>query len=173
MSKAFTRESDDLPERPVRLRPSSPLPLGTKNYLTAHGERQLREELNRLEQVEKPRLVRAAETQDEHVKQELRNVDDRIGYLEQTLRTASICHPNPAARDTVLFGATVRVRNSQGELEVYRIVGVDEVDLDRGWISWLSPIGKALLNAKVGGTVRFRTPAGEQELEIVDLSYLE
>jgi transcription elongation factor GreB len=71
----------------------------------------------------------------------------------------------------VRFGATVTVRERNGEASVYRIVGVDEMDLDRNWVSWLSPIAKALLNARPGQRVRFKSPAGEQELEITGITY--
>ena len=63
------------------------------------------------------------------------------------------------------------VRERNGEAARYRIVGVDETDIDRGWVSWLSPIAKALLNARLGQRVRFRFPSGEAELEIVDIRY--
>ncbi len=71
----------------------------------------------------------------------------------------------------VRFGASVRVRRADGEEDDYRIVGVDEIDLDRSWVSWLSPIARALLNARRGQRVRFRFPSGEEELEIVEISY--
>jgi transcription elongation factor GreB len=71
----------------------------------------------------------------------------------------------------VRFGATVLVRRSDGEEDNYRIVGVDEIDLDRGWVSWLSPIAKALMNARVGEQVRFKFPSGEEQLEIVRVEY--
>ena len=71
----------------------------------------------------------------------------------------------------MLFGATVTVRENNGTESVYRIVGVDEADFDRGWISWLSPIARALVNAKVGQRVSFKTPRGFSDLEIVKVSY--
>jgi len=80
--------------------------------------------------------------------------------------------PPPAERDRVQFGATVTVRERNGEELSYRIVGVDETDIDRGWVSWLSPIAKALFNARLGERVRFKLPSGEEELEIVGVAYV-
>lgn len=70
----------------------------------------------------------------------------------------------------VRFGATVTVREPDGGESSYRIVGVDETDLDRGWVSWLSPIAKALLNAEPGQRVRLKLPAGDVELEVTGVS---
>ena len=78
--------------------------------------------------------------------------------------------PNGPA-DVVRFGATVTVRESDGNEASYRIVGVDEVDLDRGWVSWVSPIAKALLNSKQGERIRFKFPSGEETLEVLDVRY--
>ena len=169
MSKAFTRESDDLPERPVVSRPAALLPLGAKNYLTPDGATRLREELERLSQVERPAL--AAVEADADVKRRLQTLDQRIHYLQQTLQTAVVTGPSPDVDGVIRFGATVTVRDSGGVESSYRIVGVDETDLDRNWVSWLSPIAKALLNARVGDRVRLKLPAGEEKLEIMRASY--
>jgi transcription elongation factor GreB len=71
----------------------------------------------------------------------------------------------------VRFGATVTVRETGGAESVYRIVGVDETDFERGWVSWLSPIARALLNAKVGQQVAFATPRGLAALEVTAVTY--
>lgn len=169
MSKAFTRESDDAPDMPVLPRPASALPPGAKNYLTSDGARRLRKELNHLVQEERPRL--AASTDDAEIKRRLQLLDQRIYHLEQSLSSAVVVPP-PAERDDVVrFGATVTVRERSGAEESYRIVGVDEMDIDRGWVSWLSPIAKALLNARSGQRVRFKFPSGEEELEIISVEY--
>ena len=163
MSKAFTREDDDTPERPLIRRAASALPPGTKNYLTPDGERRLRVELERL--VERSRVAASPEEGD------LRAVQERIVHLEQSLRTAVVVPPPAATENRVRFGATVTVRESGGEEARYRIVGVDEADVDRDWVSWLSPIAKALLNARVGQRVKFKFPSGEKELEVVAIAY--
>lgn len=169
MSKAFTRESDDLPDLPIIPRPVSPLPMGVKNYLTPGGAQRLREELDRLVQSERPRL--ASSPDDADARHQLRLLDQRIEYLRQSLGSAEVVPPPASPEDHVRFGATVTVRGSDGSEERYRLVGIDETDIDRGWVSWLSPIAKALLNARRGERVRFRFPAGEQELEITGIAY--
>ena len=167
MSKAFTRESDDAPDLPPAPRRSS-LPPGAKNYLTPEGARQLRAELERLTQIERPRL--AGDTGDAEAKRRVQGLDQRILDLQQSLQSAVVVPPPAATEERVRFGATVTVRDRAGETR-YRIVGVDEADLDRGWVSWLSPIAKALLNARPGQRVKFKFPSGEEELEIVRIAY--
>ena len=125
--------------------------------------------------MERPRLASEAKNQDSQGAQphnrELQTVDQRIHHLEQSLRSAVVV-PSPAAtEDRVRFGATVTVRENHGGESCYRIVGVDETDLDRNWVSWLSPIAKALVNARIGQRVRFKFPSGDTELEIVGISY--
>jgi len=167
VSRAFVRESDDLPERPALARRASPLPPGTQNYITPDGAQRFREELERLVQVERPRLASA---DDPDGKRQLQEVNQRIDQLQQSLESAVVA-PTPAERDRVQFGATVTVRERDGVETRYRIVGVDETDIDCGWVSWLSPIAKALLNARLGGRVRFKSPSGERELVIVSVEY--
>ena len=168
MSKAFTRESDDFPEPPILRQPSS-LPPGVKNYLTPDGARRLREELDRLVEMERPRVVASLEAND--AKRPLQILDQRIGYLHQSLQSAVIVPPPTALEKQIRFGATVTVRDKAGSETRYRIVGIDETDLDRGWVSWRSPIARALLNARLGQRVRFKLPAGEEELEIIGVVY--
>lgn len=169
MSKAFTRESDDAPELPSPARPASLLPPGARNYLTPDGARRLRDELDWLAQRERPALMLTAESADS--KEKLVALNRRIAQLEESLRTAVIVPPPEPPWNQVRFGATVTVRDREGVEERFRIVGVDETDLDRDWVSWLSPIAKALLNARIGQRVRFRVPAGEREVEITEVSY--
>ena len=169
MSKAFTRESDDLPDGPVLAQPGPSLPPGTKNYLTPDGARRLREELNRLVQVERPRQVTSPD--DPEVKHQRQVLDRRIHHLQQSLQTAVVVGPPGGAETGVRFGASVTVRDSSGVESRYRIVGVDETDIERGWVSWLSPIAKALLNARLGERVRLELPSGREELEILSISY--
>jgi transcription elongation factor GreB len=167
VSRAFMRETDDLPERPARARRASPLPPGAPNYITPDGARRFREELERLVQVERPRLAASG---DPDAKRQLQEVNRQIDQQQQCLESAVVVPP-PAERDRVQFGATVTVRDRNGEPARYRIVGVDETDLDRGWVSWLSPIAKAILGARQGERVRFKCPSGEEELEIMEIEY--
>jgi transcription elongation factor GreB len=166
VSKAFTKESD-LPEVTLRPRLTSPLPPGAKNYLTASGAEQLKRELNTLLNEDRPRLADGTE----EFADELRNLQLRAEQIQEILQSAVIV-PLPAAPDDVVrFGVTVTVEERNGARSTYRIVGVDETDLDRNWVSWISPIAKALLNARVGQQVRFKFPSGEEVLTIISVSY--
>ncbi len=169
MSKAFTRESDDAPELPLRPRRITALPPGTKNYLTASGARRLREELHATLHPERERLQHLATTDDP--KRELSSVMERIEQIEHTLSTAVIVEPPAPPHEQVRFGATVTTRHRSGEETHYRIVGADETDIDRDWISWLSPIARALLNAQIGQKVRIKLPGGDDELTILAVRY--
>ncbi len=168
MSKAFTRESDDAPEQPV-FRPPPQLPPGVKNYVTPAGARQMREEMDHLIQVERPQAAALPDAAD--AKRQLQLIEQRLTILDQSLRTAEIVPPPALPWEQVRFGATVTVRDCGGIETCYRIVGVDEIDLDRDWVSWRSPVAKALLNARLGQRVRFHVPAGEQEIEIIGICY--
>ena len=169
MSKAFTRESDDAPEEPVAGRLTPTLPPGAKNYFTPDGVRRMREELNQLLENERPKLAAAPDKVE--AERQMQLLDRRIHYLQQSLQTAVVTGPPAATEDRVRFGATVAVRERSGAEARYRIVGVDETDIDRGWVSWLSPIARALLNGRCGQKVRLKLPSGDEELEIVRISY--
>ena len=145
------------------------MPPGTRNYLTAAGARRLRDELNVLLNTERPALT--AISSDEAARSRLTIIDDRADQIQETSRSATVVDAPPAPHDEARFGATVRARNRQGEETRYRIVGVDETDIDRDWISWLSPIAKALLNARVGQKIRIKLPAGDDELVILAIHY--
>jgi len=168
MSRAFVRESDDRPEMPVA-RLASALPPGAKNYITSDGAARLREEMRRLVEVERPALLTAGNAE---AKAKLLLLEARVQQLEESLREAEVVPPPTAEMaEAVRFGATVTVRRRDGEEDTYRIVGVDEMDLERGWVSWASPIARALLQARVGQRVRFKFPSGEEDLEILRISY--
>ncbi len=170
MSKAFTKE-DDAGEFPDLPRLVSPLAPGTRNLLTPAGARELRAELQRLQEVKRPPLMVAAQS-DGEARHQLAVLDQRIAYVQESLSTAKIVPPDAAANDDrARFGATVTVENPTGEKTSYRIVGVDETDLDRNWVSWQSPIARALLNSRVGDRVAFKFPSGETELQIVKIEY--
>lgn len=169
MSKAFTRESDDLPERPTLPPLPSLLPPGVKNYLTPDGARRLQEELSRLVEVERPHAAAAPAGSDS--RQQVEALDQRIRHLQQCLHEADIVPPPAQPWDQVRFGAAVTVRDGSGSESRYHIVGVGETDVEQDRVSWLSPIAKALLNAGLGQRVRFKFPSGEALLEIVNISY--
>lgn len=182
MSKAFTRETDTDDDE---LEPAARLPLGVKNYITPNGYRKLKEELEQLWKVERPALVQtitwAASNGDRsengdyiYGKKRLREIDRRVRFLRKRLEQAEVV--DPAQRgdcDQVFFGATVTVCNSDGSENVYSIVGVDEADVARGRISWVSPLARALLKLREGDMVQLRTPVGVNELEVLTVSYIE
>jgi transcription elongation factor GreB len=169
MSKAFTREETDGPDIPDLPPLTSALAPGARNYITAAGAQKLREELQQLVEIARPRLSDAQDDPD--AKRQLARLDQRIMQLEESLQSAEVVAPPAGPADVVRFGATVKVRESDGAEVSYRIVGVDEIDLDRGWVSWLSPIAKALVNGKRGQRIHFKFPSGEETLEIVDIRY--
>ena len=151
------------------MRPATLLPPGVKNLITPGGAQRGRAELQQLLEVERPPL--AAASGDDEARRRLQSLDQRVQQLERTLHTAVITGPPTADDGTVRFGATVAVRERSGEETAYRLVGVDETDLDRNWVSWISPVAKALLNARAGQRVRLKLPGGEEELEILRVSY--
>lgn len=180
MSKAFVRESEgaDEDEEPV----GDQLPQGTKNYITPAGYRRLHDELTHLLNSERPEVVQtvswAASNGDRsengdyiYGKKRLREIDRRLRFLTRRLEAAEVV--DPAAReptDQVFFGATVRYAAGAAEREI-KIVGVDEVDVGIGHVSWVSPIARALVKAREGDTVTLHTPAGEETLEILEVRY--
>ena len=169
MSKAFTRDENEGPEIPDLLPTTSSLAPGSKNYITRHGAEKLRDELQRLVEVTRPELVEARNDPD--AKRQLARLDQRVVQIEESLHAAEIVEPPNGPADVVRFGAFVTVRESGGSEVRYRIVGVDETDLDNNWVSWMSPIAKALLNRKPGERVRFKFPSGEETLEIKEIRY--
>ncbi|MEY2518538.1 MAG: transcription elongation factor GreB [Verrucomicrobiota bacterium] len=169
MSKAFTREDDSAPELPDLPPLTSTLAPGAKNYITPAGAGKLRDELQHLIEITRPAL---ADSQDDpDAKRQLARLDQRIIQLQESLQLAEIVSAPTGPADVVRFGASVTVRESDGTETTYRIVGVDETDIDRNWISWMSPIAKALLNGKRGERIRFKFPSGEETLEIISISY--
>lgn len=154
MSKAFTRESDEAPEHPLTNQRPTLVSPGEKNYLTVQGARQLQEILQQL--------------RSEPITPQIRR---RIFEIQESLRSAVVVAPPPPPWTQVFFGATVTVRDHSDESIDYRIVGAEETDMGENHISWRSPLAKSLLNAKIGDHVRVCTPAGEQSLEIVSISY--
>src|SRR5262249_39360251 len=107
----------------------------------------------------------------DEARRQLQSVEQRIAHLEGSLGTAVVVTPPPPPYDQVRFGATVTIREAGGEQTRYRIVGVDETDIERGWVSWCSPLARALLGARVGQRVHVRFPAGAEELEITAIDY--
>ncbi len=133
MSKAFTKEEVDPPERSGRVRSASGLPPGAVNYMTASGARRLRKEL--------ADLKGGGEA----------DAAERREQIQQILQSATVVEPDIELSESVTFGAKVTVRGADGEEEIFRIVGVDELELWPGTASWISSDGKALLAAELNG----------------------
>jgi len=184
MNKAFTKESDaadddaddDLPAAPA-------LPAGARNYLTPAGYRRLRAELMALLDDERPKIVEtvswAAKNGDRsengdylYGKKRLREIDRRIRFLTRRLDIAEVADPSlHHGNEQIFFGATVTYANARGEEKTVTIKGVDEADNLHGDISWISPIARALLKARVGDEVQLMTPGGLETLEVLEVRY--
>src|SRR5262249_51221884 len=106
-------------------------------------------------------------------KRKLREIDRRIRFLSKRLEIAEIIDPCSVRSKQILFGATVTVEDIDGKRETYSIVGIDEAEPGKGKISWISPLSRALLQAKVGDVVQFRSPKGLRELEVIEVLYQE
>ncbi len=181
MNKAFTRESepedDDLPAG------ASPVPAGARNYITPAGYARLRAELLQLIADERPRVVEvvhwAASNGDRsengdylYGKKRLREIDRRIRFLTKRLEIAEVTDPSVHhGRDQVFFGASVRYADVNGQAREVTILGIDEADSAQGQVSWIAPIARALLKAREGDVVKLQTPAGPQEIEVLQVRY--
>jgi len=173
MNTLDSDSDDDAPE----------LPLGVKNYITPQGFDRLRDELRHLARVERPKVVEAvswaagngdrSENGDYiYGKKRLREIDRRIRFLTKRIENADVVDPvRQTRRDQVFFGATVTYANGRGEENTVTIVGVDEANLERGRVSWISPIARALLKAREGDVVTLRTPTGGEPIEVVAIRY--
>lgn len=186
MSKAFTREPDgtDGGDEDEAFEEADALPAGIKNLMTPAGYATLREELRFLLREERPRIVEivswAAGNGDRsengdylYNKKRLREIDWRIRYLTKRTESAEVVDPKQQQGiEQVFFGATVTyVREDDSELTV-TLVGVDEADLDKGKINWLSPVARALMKARAGDTVDVRTGGGVETIEVLKVVYL-
>ena len=182
MNKAFVREDsgddeDDLPEG------AAPLPPGSKNYITPAGYERLRTELMHLIDTERPEVVGivswAASNGDRsengdylYGKKRLREIDRRIRFLTRRIEKAEVVDASlQGDNDQIFFGATVTYVNQRGDETTVTIVGMDEVDLDIGHVSWISPIARALIKAREGDTVPLRTPTGVEQIDILEVKY--
>ena len=186
MNKAFVKESDDADDADDADEgeaPEAQLPSGTRNYMTRRGHAALRAEFEHLVKVERPAMVQvvswAAGNGDRsengdyiYGKKRLREIDRRIRFLTKRLESAVIVDPaEQQNREQVFFAATVTVCDTDGIEATYQIVGIDEANASQGMISWISPLARALLKAREGDTVRFDSPGGLRELDIVEVRY--
>jgi transcription elongation factor GreB len=184
MSKAFTKETeqdDDELESG-----GAAIPAGAKNYITPGGHKRLRDELRYLLDRERPAVTSAvswaakngdrSENADyQYGKKRLREIDRRIRFLTKRLDNAEVVDPltprDAELADRVFFGATVTYSNAAGDENTVTIVGIDELDLKRNYITWISPLARALMKAQVGDSVVLHAPGGREELDIIDVRY--
>jgi transcription elongation factor GreB len=179
MSKAFTRETDGDDDEDA----GPALPPSGRNYITPAGYARLRAELLQLIDDERPKVVEvvhwAASNGDRsengdylYGKKRLREIDRRIRFLTKRLEIAEVTDPSlHHGRTQVFFGATVTYADEAGAERSITIVGIDEADSLNGQVSWISPIARALLKANEGDVVKLVTPAGVQEVEVLEVRY--
>ena len=180
MSKAFTKETDSADDDEVVL---PALPAGGKNYITPAGYARLRDELLGLIDNERPKVVEAvhwaasngdrSENGDYlYGKRRLREIDRRIRFLTKRLEVAELTDPSVHhGNEQVFFGAEVTYIDEDGTRTTVVILGIDEADSARGEVTWVSPIARTLLKARVGDVLRFVTPGGTKEIEVVGVRY--
>lgn len=184
MSKAFTKENDDAPDPDDEESGPAPLPAGSKNYITPLGQRRLLDELRWLLDTERPEVTVAvswaAKNGDRsengdylYGKKRLREIDRRIRFLSKRLDNAEVVDPTVPRDDPlqIFFGATVTYANAKGDENTVSIVGIDEIDTAKGYVSWISPLARSLIKAREGDTVTLHAPGGAEELDILEVKY--
>jgi transcription elongation factor GreB len=181
MSKAFTKEAegdsapDELPDESAAATRGSP-------YITPAGFRRLQEELDHLWRVERPKItseVATAAAQGDrsenaeyiYGKKKLREIDRRVRFLSKRIDVVHVVEPSPEQAGKVFFGAYVTIEDEDGKESTYRIVGTDEPDSGKGWISVESPVARALLGKREGDVVSIVRPKGPTEVTVVRIEY--
>lgn len=180
MSKAFTKEGDgedgggDEPDD---------FPAHIRNYMTPAGLAALQAELRTLQRDERPKVVEvvawAAGNGDRsengdyiYGKKRLREIDRRIRYLSKRIKSAEVVDPaHQQGLEQVFFGATVTYMREDDREHTVTLVGIDEADVNKGKISWQSPLARALMKARVGDVVELRAPGGAESLEVIAIEY--
>jgi len=180
MSKAFTKESDDTDDDELQL---PALPTGGRNYMTPQGYATLKAELLDLIDNERPKVVEvvhwAASNGDRsengdylYGKKRLREIDRRIRFLTKRMEIAEIADPSVHhGNDQVFFGATVTYADDAGVERTVRIIGIDEADSSKGEVSWISPIARTLLKARVGDELKLVMPDRVGNIEVLEVQY--
>ena len=155
-----------------------------KNYITPEGFAELQAEFHQLYKIERPEVVRtvawAASNGDRsengdyiYGKRRLRQIDSRLKHLMKRIDLAEVVDSSlQQGLEKIFFGAYVTLYNlGDNSEQIYRIVGKDEIAPAKGYISWISPLAKAMLGKEVGSTIKVHTPTGELQFEVIDVSY--
>jgi transcription elongation factor GreB len=188
MSKAFTKESDGEGDEPdlAAEAPEHKEFVGVNNYITPSGLQRLKDEHRFLLTRERPAVTRVvawaasngdrSENADYHYgKRRLREIDRRIRFLTKRIDAAEVVDPEAPrsgqAATHVFFGATVRYANAAGTERMVSVVGLDEVDLKRNHISWMSPLARALMKSGPGDCVVLYAPGSTEQLQILEVRY--
>jgi transcription elongation factor GreB len=188
MSKAFTKESDQADDEPDHVAEEAAHAdlKGVKNYIKPAGLQRLRDEHKFLLTRERPAVTavvawaasngdRSENADYQYGKRRLREIDRRIRFLTKRIDAAEVVDPeaprNGRAATHVFFGASVRYANTAGTQRMVRIVGLDEIDLDRNYISWMSPLARALMKSGPGDSVVLYAPGSTEQLQILDVRY--
>ncbi len=158
----------------------------TKNYITPSGLQRLKEEHRFLLTRDRPAVAevvawaagngdRSENADYQYGKRRLRQIDGRIRFLTKRIEAAEVVDPEAPRTGqratSVFFGATVRYANAAGDERVVSIVGTDEVDLNRNHISWVSPLGRALMRSAAGDSVVLHAPGGTEDLTVLEVRY--
>lgn len=161
MSRAFVKELDDQDDSTRPLRPQSP----HANYVTPRGLRLLEDRVRSLAKSREALVGR----DDLASQQSLRELERDLVYFNERVKRAILVSPEEQSLEHVHFGAVVEVEDAEGERSSFMIVGEDEADAAQGRVSWVSPLAKALMNARVGDVVNWNRPAGDKELEVLSI----
>ena len=184
MNKAFVKDDDTWEDPEIELNPLADIPAESRNYMTPPGARRLREKLDDLIHNQRPQIVEtinslgrsgldSSDAKFREARKSLQRLERRVAFLTGRLEITEVIDPVDQNSDHIRFGATITVQPFNGPEKTYQIVGIDEADIARDRISWTSPLARSLLDGKVGDVIKVSTPAGEQELEIIEVEYLE
>jgi transcription elongation GreA/GreB family factor len=165
MSRAFVKELDEnlddvnLPEKPLSEH---------TNYMTLQGLEKIKMHLNDYRQ----KHAKLKEQEDKlSAKNQIKPLEAEIRYLEKRIQCVIPIDVNAQSSDDIRFGATVELIDEENKRYTFMIVGEDEVDVERGLISWVSPLARELLGNQVGDYIIWKRPAGDMELEILSFTY--
>jgi transcription elongation factor GreB len=152
------------------------------SYISPAGHKRIVDEYNQLLHRERPRITaevayaaslgdRSENSEYIYGKKRLREIDGRLRFLQKRLESLEVVDPSKFTGEVVRFGATVEFEDEDGETQAWTILGEDEVDLEKRVISYMSPVGRALMGKTAGDAVTFDTPKGRREVTIVSVTF--